>query len=70
MPFGLCNVPVTFERLLERVLAVVPWQHCVVYLDDLLVHADSLEGVLNNLKEVFSLSIKPGCDSTLQSAIC
>ena len=55
MPFGLCNAPATFERLMERVLAAVPRQRCVVYLDDLLVHADSFDGALNNLREVFSL---------------
>ncbi|KAJ8346422.1 hypothetical protein SKAU_G00278230 [Synaphobranchus kaupii] len=36
MPFGLCNAPATFERLMERVLAAVPRSRCVVYLDDLL----------------------------------
>ncbi|KAJ8383498.1 hypothetical protein AAFF_G00220150 [Aldrovandia affinis] len=35
MLFGLCNVPATFERLMERVLSHVPKQHCIVYLDDL-----------------------------------
>ena len=35
MPLGLCNAPVTFERLMERVLLLaVPHKRCVVYLDD------------------------------------
>lgn len=54
MPFGLCNAPATFERLMERVLAAVPRDRCVVYLDDLLVHASSFEGAMANLQEVFT----------------
>lgn len=53
MPFGLCNAPATFERLMEKVLARIPRSRCVVYLDDLLVHADSFETALANLQEVF-----------------
>jgi len=49
MPFGLCNAPATFERLMERVLAAVPRDRCVVYLDDLLVHGSSFEGAMANL---------------------
>ncbi|KAJ8367549.1 hypothetical protein AAFF_G00314800 [Aldrovandia affinis] len=51
MPFGLCNAPATFER---RVLAHISRQHCIVYLDDLLVHASDFEGALCNLWEVFA----------------
>ncbi|KAF7643856.1 hypothetical protein LDENG_00232190 [Lucifuga dentata] len=53
MPFGLCNAPATFERLMERVLAQIPKSHCVVYLDDLLIHATDIEGALGNLHQVF-----------------
>ena len=54
MPFGLCNAPATFERLMERVLAHIPRNQCVVYLDDLLVHATDFERALVNLRQVFS----------------
>ncbi|XP_039453944.1 LOW QUALITY PROTEIN: uncharacterized protein LOC120432803 [Oreochromis aureus] len=53
MPFGLCNAPATFERLMERVLADIPRDCCVVYLDDLLVHATDFEKALANLTAVF-----------------
>ncbi|KAJ8388253.1 hypothetical protein AAFF_G00135140 [Aldrovandia affinis] len=39
MPFGLCNSPAMFEGLMEKVLQPVPASACVVYLDDILVHA-------------------------------
>ena len=52
IPFGLCNAPATFERMMERVLASIPRSRCVVYLDDLLVHARDFGGALANLREV------------------
>ncbi|KAM6968624.1 retrovirus-related Pol polyprotein from transposon 412 [Tautogolabrus adspersus] len=54
MPFGLCNAPATFERLMERVLVDIPLSRCVVYLDDLLVHANDFDSALANLEEVFT----------------
>lgn len=52
MPFGLCNSPATFERLMERVLGPTPRSACVVYLDDLLVHAATFAEALSNLRLV------------------
>ncbi|KAJ8352159.1 hypothetical protein SKAU_G00236350 [Synaphobranchus kaupii] len=54
MPFGLCNALATFERLMERVLAAVPRSRCVVYLDDLLVHASDFQQALANLTDVLA----------------
>ena len=53
MPFGLCNAPATFERLMDQVLAGLPWEVCLVYLDDIIVHASEFEGAISRLREVF-----------------
>ena len=37
MPFGLCNAPATFQRLMDLILAGVQWSRCLVYLDDIIV---------------------------------
>ena len=37
MPFGLCNAPSTFERLMELVLKGLHWKICLIYLDDSIV---------------------------------
>lgn len=38
---------------MERVLADITQNRCVVYLDDLLAHATDFKGALQNLQDVF-----------------
>lgn len=52
LPFGLCNAPATFERLMDKVLAGIPRQECVVYLDDILVHGETFSSALIALRRV------------------
>ena len=49
MPFGLCNAPSTFQRLMERVLTGLARDVCIVYLDDILVMGTTFEEHLFNL---------------------
>ena len=65
MPFGLCNAPATFQRLMDLVLAGVQWSHCLVYMDDIIIvgrsfkdHLQNLSVVLQRLKEA-NLCLKP-----------
>ena len=65
MPFGLCNAPSTFERLMEQVLAGLQWQICLVYLDDVIVysqnfteHVERLEIILRRISGA-GLKLKP-----------
>ena len=37
LPFGLCNSPATFSRIIQLVLQGLTWTECVAYLDDILV---------------------------------
>ena len=53
VPFGLCNAAATFERLMELVIAGLPWSVCLLYLDDILVHAKTFQEEIANLCEVF-----------------
>lgn len=53
MPFGLCNAPATFQRLMEEVLAGIPYTTCLVYLDDIIVHAATFEELIERLQLIF-----------------
>ena len=48
MPFGLCNVPATFQKLMDLVLSGLQWVSCLVYLDDVVVFGKSFEEHLKN----------------------
>ena len=54
MPFGLCNAPATFERLMDRVLCGMRWSRCLVYLDDVISFGRSIPEALARLEEVLS----------------
>ncbi len=65
MPFGLCNAPATFQRLMDRVLAGMQWEICLVYLDDIIVLGKDVKEMLQRLAKVFerlrqaNLKLKP-----------
>ena len=52
MPFGLCNAPATFERLMDRVLCGMRWSRCLVYLDDVISFGGTVTEALERLEEV------------------
>ena len=54
MPFGLCNAPATFERLMNRVLCGMRWSRCLVYLDDVISFGRSIPEALARLEEVLA----------------
>lgn len=43
MPFGLCNAPATFSRLMNLVLGGLNWTRCLCYLDDVTVFGSTFE---------------------------
>ena len=49
MPFGLCNAPATFQRLMDLMLTGLQWSSCLVYLDDIIILGKSFSDHLHNL---------------------
>ena len=60
MPFGLCNAPATFERLMELVLRGLQWQICLVYLDGIIIVGKTVNGIIANLTHVFDRLLSAG----------
>ena len=54
MPFGLCNAPATFERLMSQVMRGLHWKRCIVYIDDILVFGKDFESPLHSLELVLN----------------
>ena len=66
MPFGLCNAPATFVRLMELILGGLTWEMCLVYINDIIVYGanfyvelDRLVAIWERLRKA-SLKLKPG----------
>ena len=57
MPFGLCNSPATFQRLIETVLTGLIPQSCMGYIDDP-KHLANLRAVFERLRAA-NLRLKP-----------
>ena len=53
VPFGLCNAPATFSRLMDRVLSGLHWETCLFYLDDIFVFSSTWEEHIARLRQVF-----------------
>ena len=75
MPFGLCNAPATFQRLMDLVLAGLQWSQCLVYIDDVIVLGRTFKEHLDNLQEVFQrlrlagLRLKPSKCAFFQRSV-
>ena len=72
MPFGLCNAPAVFQRLMDLVLFGIQWERCLVYIDDIVIMGKTFERHLQNLKLVLErlrragLKLKPSKCSLFQ----
>ena len=54
MPFGLCNAPAMFQRLMDLLLAGLLWEACLVYIDDVIIIGNDFQSHLCNISAVLS----------------
>ena len=69
MPFGLCNTPPIFQKLMQNCLGELNLTYCLIYLDDVIVFSETPEEHLQRMCVVFDhlwihgLKLKPSkCD--------
>lgn len=60
MPFGLCNAPATFERMMDTVLRGLKWKTCLCYLDDIVIFSSTFSQHLQRLDEVLTCLARAG----------
>ena len=53
MPFGLCNAPATFQRVMDIVLGPLKYTAALVFLDDILVMGRTVHELAENCGKVF-----------------
>ena len=65
MPYGLCNAPATFQRLMQNCLGELNLQYALIYLDDVIMYSCMPEDHLKRLQAVLDrfalnrLKLKP-----------
>ena len=75
MPYGLCNAPTMFQRLMQNCLGELNLTYALVYLDDVIVYSHTEEDHLRLLQAVFErfqehgLKLKPSKCSFLRKQI-
>jgi hypothetical protein len=52
MPFGLCNAPATFQRLMQNCLGELNLNYCLIYLDDIVIFSRTARGHIQRLRVV------------------
>ena len=60
MPFGLCNAPPTFQRLMLNCLGELNLTYCLIYLDDVIIFSHTEEEHLERMRVVLT-----GSESTV-----
>ena len=75
MPYGLCNAPATFQRLMQNCLRELNLTYACIYLDNMIVFSHTEEEHLHRLRVVFGrflehgLKLKPSKCHFLQDEI-
>lgn len=68
MPFGLCNAPATFERMMDSLLQGFKWSICLCYLDDVIVFSPTFDSHLKRLSAILEVFRRAGLQ--LNSSKC
>lgn len=68
MPFGLCNAPATFERMMDFLLRGYKWSTYLCYLDNVIVFPPTFDSHLSHLAAILEVFREAGLQ--LNSSKC
>lgn len=60
IPFGLCNVPSTFEQMMDTVLHSFHWRTCLCYLNNAVMYSWKFPEHLECLSAIFNCMAATG----------
>ena len=60
MPYGLCNAPAMFQRLMQNCLGELNFTYALIYLDDVIVYSKTEEEHLVHLRAVLERFMENG----------
>lgn len=66
MPFGLCNAPSTFQRLMERIFGAQNCRSLLLYLDDVIIFSSTIDEHLQRLGAVLDRLKQEGLKAKLE----
>ncbi len=75
MPYGLCNSPATFQRVMDTIMVDLDYKILLTYIDDVIVFSRDLESHIQRLQLVLEalqkghLKVKPSKVKLLQTEI-
>ena len=53
LPFGLSSAPLTFQRMIDKLIAGLKYNTCVAYIDDLIIYAEKFHEHISRIHEIF-----------------
>ena len=60
MPFGLCNGPATYSRLIQLALSGIPMSMAIPYLDDIIVLSKNIQSHFQHLEKILQIHRSAG----------
>lgn len=64
MPFGVCNSPANFKRMIHSALTGLKWKTCLYYFDDIIIFSKPLTITSPGFQKFFHVSKTPVSSST------
>ena len=69
MPFGLVNASHTFQKMMDKLLGNLRWKGVLTYVDDILIHGATFEGIIKQVDEVLSRMSEEGLTLNLRKCV-